>query len=203
MGLIFSVYNKFKLRKWLNYSAGKRQRLIEKVEKKQAKKLKRPILPVVVNTSPNCPYFGMFESNNGKQILHINLRLLNEPHLRFHALETILHEGRHAYQYNLINKRKIRFFEFRKKRWLDNYSGYISSNEDKLFYSMQPIERDAQKYAIKKMEKMHHRFKDEEDYHLTLELMKKRFDKTEEELRAKHGLFYRAKLRRKIKSKLD
>jgi len=68
---------------------------------------------------------------------------------------------------------------------------------------MQPIERDAQKYAIKKMEKMRHRFKDEEDYHLTLELMKNRFDKTEEELREKHGLFYRAKLRRKIKNKLD
>lgn len=203
MGLIFSVYNKFKLRKWKNYSAGKRQRIIEKIEKKQAKILKRPVLPVVVNTSPNCPYFGMFESKNGKEVFHINLRLLQEPHLRFHALETILHEGRHAYQYNLISKRKPRFYEFRKKRWMQNYAGYISSGKDKLFYSMQPIERDAQKYAIRKMEKMHRRFKNEDDYHKTLELMKSRYDNTGAELREKHGIFYRSKLRRKIQNKID
>ena len=149
MCFIFSVYNKFKWRNWRKYSPGRRQRIIEKVEKKQAKKLHRPVLPVVVNTSPDCPYFGMFETNRkDKQILHINLKLLTEPALRFHALETILHEGRHAYQYNVISKKKVRFFEFRKKKWKQNYAGYISSREDHLFYTVQPIERDAQKYAI-------------------------------------------------------
>lgn len=201
MGLLFSVYNNFKLKRWDRFNPGKRQRILEKIEKKQAKKLSRPTLPVVVNTSPDCPYFGMFEATaKGKQILHINIRLLREPHLRFHALETIFHEGRHAFQYNIIHKRKPRIFEFRKKRWLENYAGYISSSEDQLFYGAQPIERDAQKYAIKRLEKLHRRFRNEDDYHRTLEIMKDRYESTNAELREKHGIFYRSKLKRRIRN---
>ena len=201
MGLFFNVYNKFKLRNWRRYNHGKRQRIIEKIEKIQAKKLHRPVLPVVVNTDPNCPYYGMFENNHKKQVLHINLKLITDPSLRFHALETILHEGRHAYQYNIINHKKVRFYEFRKKRWKQNYSGYITSAEDKLFYSMQPIERDAQRYAIKKMEKHKFRFRNEDDYYSTMDTMKARYNETERQLREQHGLFYNVKLNRKIKKK--
>ena len=202
MGLLFSIYNNFKLKKWSRFSAGKRQRILEKVEKKQAKKLNRPTLPVIVNTSPDCSYYGMFEAcANGKQILHINVRLLKEPHLRFHALETIFHEGRHAFQYNAIHKRKPRAFEFRKKRWIENYAGYINSSEDHLFYGAQPIERDAQRYAIKRLERMYRRFQNEDDYHETLEQMKYRYENTDAELREKHGLFYRFKLKKNIRSR--
>lgn len=201
MGLFFSFYNKFKLKNWLKYNKGKRQRIIEKIEKKQAKRLHRPVLPVAVNTDPNCPYYGMFETNHGKQVLYINIKLLSDPTLRFHALETILHEGRHAYQYNIIHNKKIRFFEFKKKRWKQNYSGYITSAEDKLFYSMQPIERDAQKYAIKQMEKLKFRFRNEDDYFSTMDTMKDRFYETEKQLKEKHGIFYNIKLNKKIKKK--
>ena len=203
MGLFFSVYNKFKLKKWSKLSNGSRQRILEKIEKKQAKKLHRPILPVVVNTNPDCTYFGMFETSNDKQLLHINIKLLTDPSKRFHALETIWHEGRHAYQYNIISNKRLGIFAFRKKRWKQNYSGYISSVEDKLIYSMQPIERDAQKYAIKKMEKMHKRFKNEDDYWNTLQIMKFRYDETERQLKERHGIFYNLAIRRKIKKKVN
>ena len=175
----------------------------EKVEKKQSKKLKRPTLPVVVNTHPTCSYFGMFETLDGKQLLHINVKLLEDPSLRFHALETILHEGRHAYQYNIIKNKKIRFYEFKKKRWKRNYSGYITSTEDPLFYSMQPIERDAQKYAIKQMSKFKRKFKHEKDFYITLQRMIDRYNNTEKSLKEKHGIFYNAKLNRKIRKKVD
>ena len=201
MGLLFSVYNSFKLKNWLKYSQGKRQRIIERVEAKQAKKLRRPVLPVVVNIDPNCPYFGMFENSANRQILHINIKLLSEPALRFHALETVLHEGRHAYQYNIIKNNKIRFFEFKKKKWRQNYAGYISSAEDKLFYGMQPIERDAQRYSIKKLEKMKFRFKNEDDYYTTLETMTYRYSETEKQLKEQHGIFYGRKINNKIKKK--
>lgn len=201
--MFFSIYNKFKIKNWMRYSEAKRQRIIERVEKKQAKKLRRPVLPVVVNTSSSCPYYGMFENNRDKQVLHINLKLLTNPSLRFHALETILHEGRHAYQYNIIKNKKIHFFDFKKKRWKQNYSGYITSSEDELFYSMQPIERDAQKYAIKRMEKLRFKFRNERDYFSTMEIMKNRYSETEKQLKEKHGIFYNHKLNRKIKKKSD
>ena len=201
MGIIFSIYNKFKLKNWSKYSPGKRQRIIEKIEKIQSKKLHRPTLPVVVNTSPNCAYFGMFETNGNKQVLYINVKLLNDPRYRFHALETVLHEGRHAYQYNIINHKRIGLLDFKKRKWKQNYSGYITANEDKLIYSMQPIERDAQKYAISKMSKMRFRFRNEEDYFLTLENMKTRYTETERQLKEKHGIFLNHNITKQIKKK--
>lgn len=201
MGIFFSVYNKFKLKHWSKLSSGKRQRVIEKIEEIQSKKLSRPKLPVVVNTKQNCSYYGSFETINGKQILNINLNLLTDPSLRFHALETVLHEGRHAYQYNVIRNKKLKFFEFKKRRWQQNYSGYITSAEDNLVYGMQPIERDAQKYAIKKMLRLKWRYKNEDDYHSTLNSMILRYDTTEQQLKDKHGIFYGLAVNKKIKNK--
>lgn len=198
---LFSIYNKFKYKNWARMNEGQRQKAIEKVEKKQAKKLERPVLPVVVNTDPNWHCYGMFENGHGRQLLHISIKLLTDPALRFHALETILHEGRHAYQFNIINKKKLGLFDFKKKRWKQNYSGYISSREDKLIYSMQPIERDAQKYAIKQMDKLYGKFKNERDYHNTLKSMIYRYEETEKQVREKHGLFYKLKILNKIKNK--
>lgn len=197
--MLFSVYNKFKLKNWLKLSEGKRQKVLEKIEKKYAKKLKRPMLPIVINIDPGWESLGMFENKKNKKLLHISINLIKKPELRFHALETILHEGRHAYQHHLIYKSKLGFFAFKEKRWKKNYSGYIKSSDDPLFYSMQPIERDAQKFAIKEMRKMRYRFNKERDYHITMEHMINRYEDSERELKERHGLFYKVALNRKIK----
>ena len=197
----FSIYNKFKLRKWENLSPAKRQKVLEKVEQKQAKKLNRTPLPVIIqpNASWNC--YGMFTVENGKQLLYLNIRLITEPHLRFHALETIMHEGRHAYQYKVSSSTDIGLLDFRARRWKQNYSGYISSYEDRLFYSMQPIERDAQKYAIKQLSSMKFRFGEEEDYQNTLKSMLYRYEETVNQLKEEQGFFFKRKMYKKIRQK--
>lgn len=199
--MFFSIYNKFKYRKWIRLSEGKRQRILEKIEKKESKKWKRPTLSVVININPNWTSYGMFENKNGKQLLHISINLLRKPELRFHALETILHEGRHAYQHHLINKRKPGFFDFKAKSWKRNYAGYITSADDQAMYSMQPIERDAQKYAIKRMSKLRGKYKGERDYDVTMKEMIRRYEYSKEELKERHGIFYRHHLNKKIRKK--
>jgi len=199
--MFFSIYNKFKYKNWIRLSEGKRQRVLEKVEKKQAKKLKRPVLPIVINLDPAWHCYGMFENKKNKKLLHISINLIKKPELRFHALETILHEGRHAYQHHLINKKKLRFFDFKAKRWKKNYAGYITSTDDPLLYSMQPIERDAQKYAIKEMNKLAGKYNNERDFYLTMQHMTTRYEDSERELKEKHGIFYKVHLNRKIKKR--
>lgn len=197
----FSIYNKFKLKKWEHLSPAQRQKVLEKVEQKQAKRLNRHPLPVIMKTDATWNCYGMFAVENGKQLLYLNIRLITEPHLRFHALETIMHEGRHAYQYKLASSTDIGFFDFRAKKWKQNYGGYINSNEDRLFYSMQPIERDAQKYAIRQLSSMKFRFGGEEDYQNTLRSMVFRYEETVKQLKEEKGLFFRQKMYKKIRQK--
>lgn len=196
----FSIYNKFKFKNWIKYSPGKRQKILEALEHKQAKKLKREELPVVINSDPNWNCYGMFtsdEKNNKNLVLSINL--ITRPELRYHALETILHEGRHAYQYEQITKKHIGIFNLKAKRWRDNYGGYITSAQDRLFYSLQPIERDAQKYSIKQMEKLNFKYRNEADYHETMNQMIYRFDSTPLKAKDQMGFFYKSKLNKQIK----
>ncbi len=199
---IFSIYNKFKFRTWAKLSPGKRQQVLEKIEKKQSKKLKRPTLPVIINSNEDWKCYGSFQvTSDGKQTLVLSINIIDDVSLRYHALETILHEGRHAYQYNQITKKKIGFFNFRAKKWKENYSGYISSAEDRTVYNLQPVERDAQKYAIKFMEGFRRKFKNEADYHNTMKLMIYRYEQTVIQAKNEMGLFYRSKLNKKIKDK--
>ena len=199
---LFSIYNKFKYRKWIGLTPGKRQQLLEKVEAKQAKKLGRSELPVVINHDPNWHCYGMFEvDSSGRKLLYLSINLIDNPRLRYHALETILHEGRHAYQYEQISKKKISPFNFKAKKWRDNYSGYITSREDRTLYSIQPIERDAQKYAIKEMEKFSFKFRNEEDYQTTMRSMLYRFEESERQAKRELGFFYKMKMNRRIKDK--
>ncbi|MGN1259314.1 MAG: hypothetical protein ACI4T8_03725 [Christensenellales bacterium] len=198
----FSIYNKFKLRKWQKFSPGKRQQILEQVEQKQAKKLNRPVLPVIVNDNPRWNSYGMFEAKGGREHLVLSINLLTQENLRFHALETILHEGRHAYQYHLTNSTpKGLINKLHAKKWKENYGGYITSAEDQFAYSIQPIERDAQKYAIKQMKKMKFRFGREEDYQITIESMEYRYNETVRKMKERHGIFYRHKINKRIKEK--
>lgn len=198
----FSIYNKFKLRKWRKLTPGKRQQILEQVEEKQAKKLNRPTLPVIINDNPNWNSYGMFEAKGSTEHLILSINLLTQENLRFHALETIMHEGRHAYQYHQTNSTSGGLFaKMRAKKWKENYGGYITSSEDQLTYSMQPVERDAQKYAINQMRKMRFRFRNEDDYIITLEAMEYRYNETIKRMRQKHGIFYRQKMNKQIKEK--
>lgn len=195
----FSIYNKLKLKNWFRLSPGKRQRVFEKIEQKQARSQNRKPLSVVIKSDDNWPYLGMFEVVGNKKLLYLNKQLVTESKKRFEGLETIFHEGRHAYQNELVTTNKR--LGLRAKRWKQNFEGYFSSKEDVTLYSYQPIERDAQKYAIKKMKRQWLRFRKEEDYTITLQRMVARYEQAEKQARQEHGFFYKFKINRRIRKK--
>ena len=98
------VYNKFKLRKWKKYSSVKRLEILQALENKLAKKNHRDPVPVVVHERADWNCFGMFSVVNGEKLIYVNENLLLDPYLRFHALETIIHERRHATQFVAVTK---------------------------------------------------------------------------------------------------
>lgn len=194
-------YSNFKLKKWRKLPPGKRQQFLQRLENKQAYWQIRDPLPVIINTDPEWYCYGMFEVNNGKGLLKLNISLITNPALRFHAMETIFHEGRHAYQYEMIRSGKPGFFNFKAKRWLKNWKGYVSAKEDATIYGMQDIERDAQIFTIRKLNRLKNKYRKEEDFEKTFSLIKRKYEKAEENAKEKYGMFYKLKIQKQINAK--
>lgn len=198
---MFFLFSRFKGSWWQNYSPTKRLKVLIALEKKMARKLHREPLSIDIHPDSNWNCFGMFEGNSTTQHILINENLLYKHELRFHALETIIHEGRHAYQYNMINKKKIGFFNFKAKAWKKNWSGYFSANDDKTLYSMQSIERDAQKFTINMLKSLSHKYKNESAFKNTYRAIIARYENSEINARKEYGLFYKSKINRMVENK--
>lgn len=194
------LLNKFRYKKWYKLTSARRQDVLQKLENKMARRAGRPALPLCVKTDTNWNCYGMFEHSNGKSIIYINIHLLTDPALRFQAMATILHEGRHATQYYIINS-DLAWFQFRAKGWKRNIQEYVSSAEDSSLYRMQEVERDAQLFAIKHLKRWRRKYENEEDFERTFEIMKRQYNLAEEKAIKKYGKFYRYKIRKEIKNK--
>lgn len=193
------VFSKFKHKKWLKLSPEKRFMALRAVEKKIAGWLNIDPLDLTIKEGSadwNC--FGVFTTIGGEQKIVINENLIFEPKYRFHALETIAHETRHAYQFS-VTQRDLYWFEFTAKRWRQNWIGYFSANSDNLMYNNQAVERDAQKYSIKILKKFKGKFGNEQDYKNTLDIVMYRYEQADLDARKKYGLFYKHKIDKNVK----
>lgn len=193
------VFSKLKAKKWKKLSPEKRFLVLEAIEKKIARWLEiDPIDIKIKEDSRNWNCLGVYTSFGGEKMIMINESLIYEPRLRFHALETIAHETRHAYQ-NWVTSRDLHWYEFRAKRWKQNWSGYFSSTTDSVMYNNQSVERDAQKYSIKILKKFRGKFGGEQDYQNTLEAVEWRYNQAELDARKKYGFFYKHKIEKNVK----
>ena len=199
--LLFSIYNKLKLKKWDKLTPSRRLVVIQKIAKKEAKLLGLKPIDISLKRDYDWACWGMFEKKNGHETLILNSKLLDASALRFHALETIIHETRHAYQHRIISVSTLHWWNFKKKQWAKNYSSYITSAEDSSFYNLQPIERDAQKYTISRLRKFRFRYRKEKEFFNTFSRIVERYDSSEKKARKKHGFFYKLKLHKSLNKK--
>lgn len=189
------LYSKFKAKKWLKYSYEKRFKIFVELEKRVAKKLKiEPIKLEIKYEDWNC--FGAFTTDGVNKKIVINSILLEQPKYRFHGMETIAHETRHAYQFSVIS-RKLKWYEFTAKKWRENWAGYFSSSVDNVMYNNQAVERDAQKFSIKFLRK--HKYEGDADYLRTINAVVDRYEQADEDARKQYGLFYKAKINKNIR----
>ncbi len=189
------LFSKFKKRKWERYSAKKRLAILEALEKKVAKSMDLEPLELVIKDDPEWKCFGAFVVTDRSQFIYINSNLLTEPMFRFHAMETIAHETRHAYQYQMV-KKDLKWWQFTAKKWKQNWGSYFSSSSDSVMYNNQAVERDAQKYSLKFLKK--HKYSDPE-YKLTFQAVRDRYEQAEALAREEYGLFYKHKIERNIR----
>ncbi len=191
------LFSKFKQKKWVKLNTVKRLKVYNALEQKFAKKLHREPIDVVVHPDDNWKPLGMFTNANGKRLIYLREDLLRDPKMRFHGMETIIHEGRHAYQFETINK-KLPWYAFRAKKWRKNWQGYIPSAESSSAYNSQSVEQDAQKYAYKQMSKLYHKYKYEDDFVRTMQVNEYRLESADDNARKEFGIFYKHKINKMI-----
>lgn len=189
------LFSKFKLKKWKNYSPEKRFMIFQALEKKVAKALEIEPLRLEINYDEDWNCFGAFASVNGERKIVLSVKLLDEPRYRFHGMETIAHETRHAYQFLTVS-RDLKWYEFTAKKWKRNWEGYFSSSSDNLMYNNQSVERDAQKYSIKFLKK--HKYK-EQDYYDTYDAVLYRYNQADLDARKEYGIFYKYKIEKNVR----
>lgn len=194
MGLFnFLTYLKFKQKNWQNLSPKKRLKAFQKMEKIVAKKEKRPKMIIVPKDWTDGTY-GLCDYS--KKTIYLNSVFFIKNNMQFLGLATLFHEQRHAEQFYVVSTKK-KFFKLSKAyRWKKNMEGYISydGHEKYSYYSMQEVERDANKYAIKYLKKLKFWFKNESLYFDALNHKIKQFDNTKDLAKKELGLFYRLKL---------
>lgn len=189
----FITYNKFKEKKWRKLSNEKRLRAFQKLENIQAKKLDRPNCKVILNNTLDDTKNGEFSMS--KMTIELNAKFVTDPNLRFFGMMTLFHEGRHAFQFNsCFGEKPPRKFS-KAYKWKKNIERYAGDTSDKYyFYSMQPVERDANKYAIKRMKNFRFRFRKEPLFAQTLEKKINDFDAVKDYAKKELGTFYKLKV---------
>lgn len=128
---------------WDSLTESQRLHALQEAENAIARKQGREPVPAAAFESDDPRYCGGYDPSNGA--ITINGRLLNSAN-RLEAIATIVHEGRHAYQFYAITHPGFHPDSSEVEAWKlnsqpGNYQAYEDVGPD--LYRNQPLERDA------------------------------------------------------------
>jgi hypothetical protein len=100
----------------------------------------------------NSGIMGAYCRSENKISLNIQYLLCNNGEAIREYIDTIVHELRHALQWNILeDKVDWEISEERKKEWAENFINYIPCRKGIKLYFMQPVELDAFAFAAGSM----------------------------------------------------
>lgn len=133
-----------KMNVWEKLTTTERAAVLSETTKRVADILKVPVHDVDYfnSSSEKRGYY------NGDGYIHLNSDVLTNPKNFYDALDTILHESRHAFQRLACSNCNVFGVNLNiLEQWRTNFKYYISPELDYQLYYNQPVEVDARKYA--------------------------------------------------------
>lgn len=151
---------------WTNLSENEKLDLLNSVEQTQATLERRDAMMVEFEDLPRNT-FGYQDGINNKIVINRAHIQSNHPFYHREAIDTIIHEGRHAYQHYNVEIRTIHESDAEVASWRENFYdpkyGYYQSLGQKMYipvgdgtyhemsdnrlYEYQPVEIDARNFA--------------------------------------------------------
>ena len=139
--------------KWERLSYKERHEVLQKIEEYEAKSTHRPVANFQTKDGMPMASRGYYTCSNNTITQNYQYTMANSSQP---ALKNLLHEGRHAYQWDCVNNPQNHPEVSHKQiaEWKKNFDNYISAKnaEDKMQYFMQPVEQDARNYADARVE---------------------------------------------------
>ena len=150
-----NLYHYFTNDKWDNMDNQGRLAVLQEIENRRAAADGRRPLTVKIGSKKEFsdPDLYGYHSDHKKEI-HLNYRWFTDKAYRFggaSALETLLHEGRHAYQTFLTQNNVENDSPDILKEWLSSDAAYIDGG---VLYALQSIEDDARRFARRELTKI-------------------------------------------------
>ena len=172
-----AFYRLFDDESWAGFDEQERLELLQELECRMAVSENRHPVRVVAESMGSIGSHGYY--NSGSDVIHINCLLLQNKKIpgvsdgqrMASALDTVIHEGRHAFQHAVIKGEVdcAGVTDDIRQRWLINYLIYskggtpVESVEEYYkkfsFYAFQPVERDAREFAGRKMAELYQKVK--------------------------------------------
>lgn len=151
--------NVFSRDNWNQMSIEEKKRALQELENDYAKKQGRPENPAILEFK-NLDYAGVYYADNNTMQISNKMLVSGNSSKRYEVIDTVIHEGRHAYQAYSIHHPGTHPDQEEEAKWRDNELYYITPNPDVYKYVFQARERDAYGYAAKEMGRI---FKDMPD----------------------------------------
>lgn len=129
---------------WKQLDLSKRLDSLRAVEARLAAAQNRlPVQEIIPERMP-ANQFGYFDRDHYRIFINVDHLAGIQPVPE--CVDTIIHEGRHAYQWYAVTHPGFAPAELTRD-WAYNFDHYIRFNDDPDDYSAQPIEADASDYA--------------------------------------------------------
>lgn len=153
------LYLEFTIGKWVVHTPEERKELMQEIENRVAKEQKRPAMKIsVISPENDAPGVAGYHIP-GREELFINSRYFTltggamGDYSAAAALDTVLHEGRHAFQYDYMRCPDDRATMQMGLEWALNTCLYQSGTTELQFslYVFQPLELDARRYARQRL----------------------------------------------------
>lgn len=138
--------------RWAKVDLGERMATLREVEAVNAEVQGRPTVPLQSAPMDPCVYGGYSDRNHE---ITVNSAHVRSDNVR-EVLDTILHEGRHAYQHYAIQHPGTHPDRAEVERWRDNFEDYLRPDlYGQQMYENQPVEVDARLYASEVINQYH------------------------------------------------
>lgn len=135
---------------WNTMTPAQKMDFLKKIEANLAAQQGRPVAPLrgsVDSDGLGESILGQYQPNRNPPQIIINEKLLSNGSIA-EIMDTVAHEGRHAYQHYAVTHEGFHSDPAEVDRWRDNFTNYVhGTNVGFRFYRNQPIEADSFSYG--------------------------------------------------------
>lgn len=145
-----AVFEKLSRQSWSEMNIQQREQVLQQVENFAALQENRPAAVFRLDYAMKFEKRGYYDTDANMIVQNIRCIEDDNPDI---AVKNVLHEGRHAYQYDCIMhpERHTEVKETQIAEWREGFQNYVSTDVKKDYqaYFMQTVEKDARKFANK------------------------------------------------------